>query len=68
MNLKVGMRVRQCHWMLPLGYRDGVVVRLGERARGTPHRWIYVEFPGYITGSPVVLRTSSTQLTPLRRL
>ena len=65
---KVGARVRQWDWLLgPKGYRDGVVVALGEWAQGTPHRWLDVEFRGHLTGNPIVLRVSSAQLTLLDR-
>jgi hypothetical protein len=61
---RVGSRVRQSDWMLPRA-RYGDVVELGERAQGTPFRWVYVRFPGHLTGNPVVLRCSTAQLTLL---
>ena len=58
---EVGTRVRQDDWMLPRA-RYGVVVALDEPAQGTPFRWVDVEFPGHLTGRPVVLRCSTGQL------
>jgi hypothetical protein len=58
---KVGSRVRQDDWMLP-NRRYGVVVALDEHVSGTPFRWVRVEFPGHLTGNPVVLRCSTAQL------
>ena len=61
---KVGMRVRQHDWLLrPTGYRDGTVRGLLEFVKGTDHRWLSVEFPGHITGRPLLLTVSTAQLT-----
>lgn len=59
---QVGAHVRQIAWLLPRGCRDGVIVGLGERAVGTPHRWLIVEFKGHLTGKPIYLNVSSAQL------
>lgn len=63
-DFSVGDKVRQYDWLLrPTGYRDGVVKEILDKAEGTKHGWLWVEFPKHGAPGTFCVRISSSQLT-----